>query len=107
MPDAVEWEQQATYGALHHLRLNSMMLCCHQDPLDGLVPQLAAAGHSVVERSSQLLRFYRTLARSEAVCTQELLARRKLLPGSDHSQHRQQVLKILSFVCWQPSQHFV
>ena len=62
-----------------------------QDALDGLVPQLAAAGHPVVERSSQLLRFYRTLARSEAVCTRELLARRKLLPGSDHLQHRQQV----------------
>ena len=67
------------------------MLCCEQDLLDGLVPQLTTVRHPVVERSTQLLRFYCTLARSEAVCTQELLARRKLSPGSDHSQHRQQV----------------
>ena len=57
-----------------------------------LVPGLAAAGHPVVERSAQLLRFYRTLARSEAVCTQELLARRKLSPSSDQWQHHQQVI---------------
>ena len=66
-------------------------VCCDQGALDGLVPQLAAAGHPLVERSSQLLRFYRTLARSEAVCTEELLVRRQLVPDSDHSQHRQQV----------------
>ena len=60
------------------------------------MPELAAAGHSVVARSAQLLRFYRTLARSEAVCTQELLARRKLTPGSDRAQHRQQVTLLCS-----------
>ncbi len=59
--------------------------------LRSLVPSLAAAGHPVVQRSVQLLRFYRTLARSEAICTQELLARRKLSLASDRWQHRQQV----------------
>ena len=44
-----------------------------------------------MERSAQLLRFYRTMARSEVVCTQELLARRKLSPTTDCSQHREQV----------------
>jgi len=76
--------------------LSKTVACCDQDPPDGVVPQpAAAAGHPVVERSSQLLRFYRTLARSEAVCTRELLARRKLLPGGDHSQHRKQVPRFL------------
>ena len=63
----------------------------HQDVPAGLVPMLATAEHLVVERSAQLLCFYRTLARSEAVCTQELLARRKMPVDIDRSQHRKQV----------------